>query len=165
MTADALAADPELGSYPLRCDQCGRTIECTADDLRVFATDGPPPCCGQPMASPTIPAAPALTARPGRRRPARPGVMIQLRRRAAGSIPDLFGALADVSANGLGVRLESPADEGDRIEATMRAPSAARPVVVTGEVRWCRPVAGHRYLAGIYLDRPLTAAELDGLGR
>ena len=165
MTADALAADPELGSYPLRCDQCGRTIECTADDVRVFTADGPPPCCGQPMAFPAVPAVPAMTARPGRRRQARPGVTIQLLRQTTGPTTDLADALVDVSAHGLGVRLTVEVAEGDQVEATLRTPGSARPLVVTGEVRWCNPVADDRYLAGIYLDRLLTVIELDSLGR
>jgi hypothetical protein len=165
MTADALAADPELGSYPLRCDQCGRILECTPADVRVFSAIGPPACCGEAMAFPAVPAIAAVSARPGRRRPARPGVVCQLRRRAQGPGPDLAHGLVDVSAHGLGVRLEAQLVPGDPVEVALSRPGMARPLVVPGQVRWCRPDAGGRYLAGVRLDRPLTAAEMDGLAR
>src|SRR5207248_5393843 len=123
MTADALAADPELGSYPLRCDLCGRAIECTPADVQVFAALGPPACCGQPMVFPAVPAIPLVSDRPGRRRAARPGATVQVRRRAAGPSDDLANGLVDVSANGLGVRLEAQVAVGERVEMTLWAPA------------------------------------------
>jgi hypothetical protein len=165
MTADALAADPELGSYPLRCDRCGRILECTPADVRVYAAIGPPDCCGEPMVFPAVPAIAAVSPRPGRRRPARPGVVCQLRRRADGPASVLAVGLVDVSAHGLGVRLEALLPPGDPVEVTLSRPVMARPVVVLGQVRWCQPDAEGHHLAGVHLDRPLTPAEMDGLAR
>jgi hypothetical protein len=165
MTADALAADPELGSYPLRCDRCGRILECTPADVRVYAALGPPACCGEPMAFPAVPAIAAVSARPGRRRQARPGVNCQLRRRAAGPAPLLAVGLVDVSAHGLGVRLEAQLMPAESVEVTLSRPGMTRPVVVPGQIRWCQTDAGGHYLAGVRLDRPLTSAEMDGLAR
>ena len=165
MTADTLARDPELGSYPLLCDRCGRTLECSPADVRVYTAIGPPACCGRPMQFPDVPVAPAPPPRPGRRRPARSGAGIGLRRRAPGPAPDLADGLVDLSADGLGIRLDAPMIPGEAVEVTLRAPGAVRTLVRAGEVRWCRPAAGGRYLAGVRLGRPLTPAEVDGLAR
>src|SRR5262245_57816707 len=163
MTADALARDPELGSYPLRCDMCGRAVECTPADVYAYASLGPPACCGHPMLFPAVPPIPAFSARPGRRRQGRPGATVHLRR--AGGSPEPVDALVDVSANGLGVRLVAVIAHAEQVEVTLRAPGGTRTLVLPGEVRWCRPVADGRFQAGIYLLRSLTATELDGLGR
>ena len=52
MTADTLALDTEFTPHRLRCDRCGRTIDCTPADFRVYVAIGPPRCCGRPMAFP-----------------------------------------------------------------------------------------------------------------
>jgi hypothetical protein len=54
---------------------------------------------------------------------------------------------------------------GEAVEVTLQRPGASRPLVLAGEVRWCRAAAGGRYLAGLRLGRPLTPAEVDSLAR
>jgi hypothetical protein len=165
MTADTLARDPELGSYPILCDLCGRSLECSPADIRVFMAIGPPLCCGRPMQSPDVPLAPVPPPRPGRRRPARPGAGVGVRRRGPGPALELAEGLVDVSSDGVGVRLDVSMIPGEAVEITLQRPGATRPLVLPGEVRWCRPAAGGRYLAGLRLSRPLTPSELDGLAR
>jgi hypothetical protein len=71
----------------------------------------------------------------------------------------------DVSADGLGVRLDAPILPGEGVEVSLFRPGAARALVYPGEIRWCRPAAGGRYLAGVRLIRPLTQFEVDALVR
>jgi hypothetical protein len=166
MTADALARDVEVVAQPLRCDRCGRTVECTPADIRVFAAIGPPCCCGVAMAFPAAPFAQAVApAQSGRRRPARSGAGVEVRRAGQARGPNLADGLVDLSADGLGVRLEVQMVPGEGVEVVLQPPGAARPIAKAGQVRWCRPAAGGYYLAGISLARPLTALEVNGLTR
>ena len=159
MPSDTISLDPTVATRPMRCDKCGRTVDCTPTDFRVYAAIGPPPCCGRPM---TL----VLNAdRPGRRRPARPGVRVEVRRGSAGLGPDLADGLVDVSEDGIGVRLTVQAFAGDEMEVGLRRPGGGRTITVHGLVRWCRPAAGGYYQAGIRFARPLTTAEVSELAR
>ena len=143
----------------MRCDKCGRTIDCTPTDFRVYSAIGPPPCCGKPMTLTHE------TDRPGRRRPARSGSRVEVRRGAAGLGPDLADALVDVCEDGIGVRLTAQVFSGEELALGLRRPGSGRGVIVRGTVRWCRPASGGYYQAGIKFARPLTAAEVGELAR
>ena len=143
----------------MRCEKCGRTIDCSLTDFRVYAAIGPPPCCGKPMTLAHE------TDRPGRRRPARPGSRIEVRRGAAGLGPDLADTLVDVCEDGIGVRLTAQLFAGEDVEVGLRRPDSGKVLVVRGRIRWCRPTSGGHYQAGVKFVRPLTAAEVSELAR
>jgi hypothetical protein len=164
MTADTLALETEYIPRYVGCDRCGRTRACTPADARVFTVIGPPRCCGRVMAL-DVPTAPAPPVPAGRRRPARPGAGVEVRRSGQARGPDLADGLVDLSADGLGVRLEVQMVSGEVVDLILRPPGVAHAVHRSGQVRWCRPAAGGRYLAGISLARPLNQAEVDGLTR
>jgi hypothetical protein len=164
MTADTLALDTEFIPRYLSCGRCGRTRACAPADARVYAVIGPPSCCGRAMAFP-VSAAPPPPVPAGRRRPARRGAGVEVRRGGQARGPDLAGGLVDLSADGLGVHLEVQMVPGEAVDVTLRAPGSPRPIARPGQVRWCRPAAGGRYLAGVRLAPPLTPAEVDALSR
>jgi hypothetical protein len=142
----------------VRCPTCGRVADCTPTDLRVYAAIGAPRCCGKPMALPTP--GPRPSGREAARRPVRAGVRADVRRPGAEADADLGAALADVSADGASVRLTGPALIGDELDiAPVRADGriAAR---VRAEVRWCRPIGGGLFAAGVGFRRRITLTEL-----
>src|SRR5262245_16453390 len=157
--------DPEVVPRLIRRGQCGRTVNCTPADIRVFTAIGAPACCGLPMNLPVSLPARVTPPPSARRRPARAGIGIEVRRFGQARGPELADALVDLSADGLGIRLEVQMVLGDRVDITLRPPGAARPISRVGQVRWCRPDAGGRYLAGISLVHPLSPVELQALIR
>jgi hypothetical protein len=149
----------------LRCDRCGWVRDCTPADLRVYAAIGPPACCGRPLTLPALTPIPAAEPRAERRRSARPGAAVEVRRAGDRGAPDLAAGLVDLARDGLGARVEAPIPPGEPVEVVVRAPGAARAVPRAGEVRWCRPLGGGLYLVGIRLARPLATADVDALVR
>ena len=117
------------------------------------------------MAFPAAPAIPTPPSPSGRRRPVRPGVGVEVHRAGQRGGPDLADGLVDLSADGLGVRLEVQMVPGEAVDVILWPPGAASGIRRPGQVRWCRPSAGGRYLAGVRLAPPLTPAEVDALAR
>jgi hypothetical protein len=163
VTADTPLPDT-LALLHLSCPNCGRSIACTPADVRVYASIGPPRCCGRPLDLPT--GAPArLGAGRARRRPVRNGAAAEVRRAGLPPGPDLCVGLVGVSADCIGVRLDAPVFPGEAVRVSLWRPGAARPVVSRGVAAWCRSGVGGTYSAEIRLATPLTEADVAALTR
>jgi hypothetical protein len=108
---------------------------------------------------------PSRQDRLGRRWVARAGARAEVRRASPGREPDLGVGLVDVSADGVCVRLTAPMETGEGVLIGLRPKGGRRLLRLRAEIRWCRPVGGGLYLAGLRLARPLTAAEVAHLVR
>lgn len=143
-----------------RCTRCGRGIDCSPTDLRVYTAVGPPKCCGQPM---SLAAVQRSDGRPGGHRAPRPGVRVEVRRLHVDPGDDLGRGLTTLGADGAGVRLSATVAAGDEL-AVVLIRSDGRPVApVRAAVQWCRPLGGGLFTAGLGFDRRLGLAELADL--
>lgn len=112
---------------------------------------------------------PGTAAQPGpeRRRCPRRAVARRVgavvRKGATGLGRDLGIDLADAAEEGLGLRLRAPMSAGDEAAVELSRPGVSRPLVLAGEVRWCRPDADGTYRAGVRLRRRLSYPELTNL--
>jgi hypothetical protein len=113
------------------------------------------------MALPAAPRPPARRA--NGRRPARAGARAEVRRVGSVVGGDLGAGLADVSADGAGVRLTAAVSVGEELAVALVRPDGRPAARRAGTVQWCRPVAGGQYAAGLGFDRPLSLAEVAGL--
>jgi hypothetical protein len=143
-----------------RCARCGRGIDCSPTDLRVYTAVGPPKCCGQPM---TLPAAQRPAGRTGDHRPPRPGVWVDVRRLDAERGDDLGRGLTTIGPDGAGVRLSAAVAAGDELAVVLVRPDGRPVAPVRAVAQWCRPLGGGLFTAGLGFDRRLGLAELAGL--
>jgi len=163
VTGDTQLLDT-LALLHLSCPDCGRSVACTPADARVYASIGPPRCCGRPLDLPT--GVPTSTgAGRARRRPVRNGAAAEVRRAGLPQGPDLCVGLADVSADCIGVRLDAPVFPGEAVQVFLWRPGAARPVVSRGVAAWCRSGVGGTYSAEVRLANPLSEVEVAALTR
>lgn len=148
----------------LRCADCGWAVECLPADAERFARAGCLVCGGGLEPRPDGPAAKRLKLgdqRDGDRRKPRGAAWVEVRADAMG--PDLAVALADVSAEGLGVWLTDPVRPGEEVEVSLVRPEGGPPVRVPAEVRWCAQGADWTYRTGVRLLRPLDEGDLADL--
>jgi hypothetical protein len=96
----------------------------------------------------------------GRRRP-RGAAWVEVRVDPNG--PDLAVALADVSAEGIGVWLTDPVRPGLEVEVSLVRPEGGPPVRVPAEVRWCAQGADWTYRTGLRLVSQLAERDLADL--
>ncbi len=123
------------------------------------------------------PPAPAITTTPPagevtrqerrltRRRPARGGARLEVRRGDLGLGPDVAAGLVDVSEDGIGLRVKVEAQVDDRVTVGLGRPGGGKLLVAQGLVRWCRPEPDGRFRVGLALRRRLTHADLMDLAR
>lgn len=149
-------ASAPASTTSLTCPTCARVIGCTPADRRVYAAIGAPRCCGRVLALP--PVEPRPVGRPGSRRPPRAGVRADVRR--PGLDEDLAVGLVDVSADGGCVRVTAPFLPGDELEVALVRADGRVVARVPAEVRWCRPIGGGLFAAGLAFRRPLGLTEL-----
>jgi PilZ domain-containing protein len=148
----------------LRCGECGWAVECVPADAPRFTRAGCLVCGGSVEPRPGGPGGPRL--RHGdqrgddRRRP-RGAAWVEVRVDPTG--PDLAVALADVSAEGIGVWLTDPVRPGAEVEVSLVRPKGGKPVRVPAEVRWCAQGADWTYRTGLRLLRPLDEGDLGDL--
>ncbi|MBO0699523.1 MAG: PilZ domain-containing protein, partial [Zavarzinella sp.] len=95
-----------------------------------------------------------------RRRP-RGAAWVEVRVNPIG--PDLAVALADVSAEGIGVWLTDPVQPGREVEVSLVRPEGGTPVRVPAEVRWCAQGADWTYRAGLRLLSQLAECDVADL--
>jgi hypothetical protein len=159
LSAAALAPpDPKL-----RCNKCHRVVDCTPVDLRVYAAIGPPQCCGAVMALPPTNPTPAIPT--GQRRSVRAGTRIDVLRMGTDATTDPGAGLVNLGADGAGVRLSAPAVLGESLDIQITLADGTTTGMIQAEVRWCRPLGGGLFTAGIEFTRRLTLNELAGLVR
>jgi hypothetical protein len=106
---------------------------------------------------------PRLERRQSVRRPVRGGVQLDVRRVCSDSEPNLATALLDVSAEGVGIRLTVSVVVGDELQVTICRTDGSSIVRSLGEVRWCRPIGGGLFAAGVRLVRRIALTELSEL--
>ena len=94
------------------------------------------------------------------RRPVRGGVALDVRRVCSEYEPNLAQKLLNVSAEGIGIRLTVPVLPGDELQVNVCRADGSSLVKGLGEVRWCRPIGGGLFAAGLRLVRRLTLTEL-----
>jgi Tfp pilus assembly protein PilZ len=92
----------------------------------------------------------------------RVGVAIQ--EGTSGLGPNIAVGLANVSDDGLGVRINAPIPVGLEVSVELFLPGVHKPIKLVGEVRWCSPVGDSTHQAGLRLRRRLTYSELTGMG-
>jgi hypothetical protein len=100
-----------------------------------------------------------------RRRPARGGARVEVRRGDLGLGPNLAAGLVDVSEDGAGVRLKAEVAVGDEVTIGLGRPGGGKMLANKGLVRWCRPDPAGGYQVGLSLRRRLTHADLMDLAR
>lgn len=76
-----------------------------------------------------------------------------------GSTTTLLSHPRDVSAGGISFLSGTSLRSGTRCDVQFATPGGRR-IVVSGEVRWGTPVAGHIHRVGVEFDRPLNEREL-----
>jgi hypothetical protein len=108
---------------------------------------------------------PSRQDRLGRRWVARAGARAEVRRVGSARNPDLGAGLVDVSEDGACVRLTAPMESGEEVLVGLRPKGGRRGLRLRAEIRWCRPVGGGLYLAGLRLSRQLAEAEIAHLVR
>jgi hypothetical protein len=119
----------------------------------------------EPDGEPTPEVVSSRQDRLGRRWVARAGAKAEVRRVTTGREADLGAGLVDVSTDGACVRLTAPLEAGDVVTVGLRPKGGRRALRLRAEVRWCRPIGGGLYLAGLHLARPLTPSEVSHLVR
>lgn len=158
-----VSASPRL----LRCRACGRVEPRPRDALRRLAEGRWLECCGSLLVPANGPPPEAGAAdlpwgdrRLADRRPARPGVRLELRKGGLGVGPDLALAALDLSADGLRLAARGLIGVGIRVTVAV-APAGGRwEYRDTGEVRWCVSGDDGAARVGVRLRRPLTADQL-----
>jgi hypothetical protein len=73
---------------------------------------------------------------------------------------DLAVGLADLSEDGLGVRLHTPVRPKEECEVVLLRAGGGKPLKLHGEFRWCVPEAGGTFRVGIRLQRRLARKDL-----
>lgn len=71
----------------------------------------------------------------------------------------------NLGADGAGVRLSAPAVLGESLDIQITLADGTTTGMIQAEVRWCRPLGGGLFTAGIEFTRRLTLNELAGLVR
>ena len=168
-----LPDDEETHAHPrhlLRCGGCGWEVECLAADadrflragcllcgggVRPAVTESAPPPARKPAAGPK-------DQRRGARRRAQGQTRVEVRRAGPGPARDLALALADVSAEGIGVWLTAQLRPGEQVEVVVSKPTGPA-VRGPAEVRWCAAGGDWTYRAGLRLRYPLNARDLSDL--
>ena len=151
-------------SPAMRCETCGREAECSPVDLRVFSSIGTPKCCGVPMLLPvTKPPTERQSIREGHRR-ARPGIRVSMYRADVKGGPNLGAGLENLGAEGACVRLTAQVFVDDVLDIEFFLANE-KSIKVRSKVRWCRPIGGALFAAGVEFDRRLTLSELANLVR
>ena len=148
----------------LRCADCGWAVECLPADAERFARAGCLVCGGGLEPRPNAPSGKRLKLgdqRGDSRRKPRGAAWVEVRLDVMG--PDLAVALADVSAEGLGVWLTEPVRPGEEVEVSLVRPEGGAPMRVPAEVRWCAQGADWTYRTGLRLLRPLDESDLADL--
>jgi hypothetical protein len=99
-----------------------------------------------------------------RRRLALRPVGIAIQGRASGQLGIVAVGLANISDEGLGVRLNTAVPVGEEVSLELFVPGIETPVKLDADVRWCEPSKDGTFRAGLRLHRRLTVRELTGLG-
>jgi len=159
-----IANAPVSDSPTIHCETCGRVVDCSPVDLRVYSSIGTPKCCGVPMSllvaeSPTE----RQSIRQGRRR-ARNGIGITIHRADLKGGIDLGVGLENLGVDGACVRLTTQVFVDDVLDLDFFLPNG-NSVKVRSDVRWCRPQGGARFVAGVEFQCRLTQIELANLSR
>jgi PilZ domain len=168
MPVDPSLTPAHIRRHGLRCLTCGRSERRSADELRQLARTRWPECCGEPMplaADPAPPeeapsATPIPERRAARRRLAKSGARVEVRRGPLGMGPNLAVGLVELSQTGARVRLKTAIQPGVEVEVALWPPAGVRSVRGPAEVRWCRPVRDGTFLAGLRLRRTITNGDL-----
>jgi len=132
-------------------------------DLESELASAPP--ASSPAQPPTAPAqvpaggdTPWADRRLADRVPVRRGSRAEIRRWGGGvGGQDIAEELINVSDAGVGVRLSTPVRRGERFDVTLWGPGAEWCGRGMGVVRWAVVFGGGTVLAGLQLNRPLTA--------
>jgi hypothetical protein len=162
--ADASSA----AATPVRCLQCGRTADCTSEQLFTYTTSGFPRCCGEAMVA-WPPAGSLGDSAPGigvekrlcAKRPPRHGAQLEFRRGSSGLGPNLGLELIDVSEDGLCAHVKESAPPGAEVEVAVGRPLGGKLHRRHGRVRWSRPAWGSGFLVEVVFGRRLTLVELN----
>jgi hypothetical protein len=109
------------------------------------------------------PGGPPPASRPADRRPARRGAKADVRRVGSAVGDDLAAGLTEVAPDGAVVRLTVAVSVGEELAICLVRPDGRLTARLTATVRWCRPIGGGLYAAGLRFDRGLRSTELAGL--
>lgn len=160
-------ASPAAASA-VRCLQCGRTADCTSEQLLQYAGNGFPRCCGEAMVTWPPPGSLGDSA-PGEgaakrlcpKRPPRHGAQLEFRRGSSGLGPNLGLELVDVSEDGLCAHVKESVPPGAEVEVAVGRPLGGKLHRRYGRVRWCRRAWGAGFLIEVVFGRRLTLVELN----
>jgi hypothetical protein len=160
--------DP-VGHRLFHCPGCGYEIECLVADADRYAKVGCP-LCGATVVpvEPPLPDVPAEQARNKRlvqRRLVRGGAKVEVRRGSMGLGPNLAVGLADVSEDGLGVRLKVEVRPAEECEVLLIRPGGGKPIKMHGDFRWCTPAGDGTFRAGVRFQRRLARTDLLALAQ
>jgi PilZ domain len=144
----------------LRCSGCGRDIECPAGDVARYKRDGCPACGATVVAAAPAGGKPARDKRLVRRRSVRGGVRAEVRRGTTGLGKDLAVGPADLSEDGIGVRLRAAVALMEECEVVLIRAGAGKPIKVRAEVRWCTPAGDWTFRAGLRFRQRLCRNDL-----
>jgi hypothetical protein len=112
---------------------------------------------------PDADATPWADRRWGDRRPARAEARLEFRRDGLSPGPDVSIALLDVSPGGLKVAVGGLLSDGERVLVSLGPPDGSWAYQGPAVVHWCVPGAEGTALAGVRLQRPLTARQVADL--
>jgi hypothetical protein len=170
MSAADLVPPESSGHYLFRCTGCGFDIECQAADADRYAKAGCPLCGGpvtlaevpepEPTDAPADGGLPARNKRLTQRRLVRGGAKAEVRKGTLGLGRDLAVGLADLSEDGLGVRLSMAVSSADECEVVLHRPGGGKPLKLAGEFRWCRPGEDGSFRVGIRFQKRLARKDL-----
>jgi hypothetical protein len=144
-------------SHRIHCEACGRVIDCTDVDLRVYEAIGAPKCCGKPM---NLPSDGSNEHRIIERRPVRRSIRADVRRVTSIPGPNLATGIADASADGAGIRLAVEVTPGEELYLCLFRADLSSLAAVRGRVGWCRPIGGGKFAVGLRFVRSLKGNEL-----
>jgi hypothetical protein len=74
-----------------------------------------------------------------RRRPLKRGVALTIRKGTTGLGPNISVGGVELSNDGIQVRVKSELKRGEEIEVGLTGIGRGKPIILVGEVRWCRP--------------------------
>lgn len=88
---------------------------------------------------------------------------MEVRRIGVETGDDLGAAITDVSDSGAGFRLAHAVLPGEELEITIIRVTTRKTIQMSAVARWCRPLGGGRFAAGVEFRQRLTASELAAL--
>src|SRR5256885_144142 len=104
------------GLNRIHCEVCGRIVDCTVVDLRVYRAIGAPHCCGKAM---ELPPGRQYEHRYRARRFCRRDVQVDIRRSPAVTEPNLGKKVTDVSSHGIGARITAEVLIGEELQVIL----------------------------------------------